>query len=82
MNIGKLKTAVFKKFDKKVYKNGLFFDAKDRFHKITFCIIFILTMEERVDTQLYLTILKALAFTSVIDYLRNLTFLSFGGQLN
>lgn len=79
INIGKLKTAVFKKFDKKIYKNGLLFDAKDRFHKLTFCMIFILTMEERVDSHLYFTIIKALAFSSVIDYLRNLTFLSLGG---
>ncbi|XP_031472741.1 uncharacterized protein LOC116245222 [Nymphaea colorata] len=82
MSIGKLKTSVFKKFEKKKYKSNLFFDAKDRFHKITFSVIFILTMEERVDTHLYMTILKALAFTSFIDYLQNLTFLSFGGQLN
>jgi len=29
-----------------------------------------------------MTILKALAFSSVIDYLRTLAFLSIGGQLN
>jgi hypothetical protein len=82
MNISKLKTSVFKKFDKKIYKNGLLFDAKDRFFKITFSVILILTLEERIDLSMYLTILKALAFTSAIDYLRNLTTLSLGGELN
>jgi len=45
INIGKLKTAVFKKFDKKTFKNNVLFDAKDRFHKLTFSVFFILTME-------------------------------------
>lgn len=80
-NVGKLKAFVFKKFDKKIYKNNLLFDAKDRFHKLTFSIIFLLTMEERVSLQLYLTILKALVFSSVIDYLRSLVFLSSDNQL-
>ena len=44
MNMSKLKTAVWKKFDKKMYKNNLIFDAKDRFYKITYSIIFYLTM--------------------------------------
>lgn len=81
MNISKLKISVFKKFDKKGYKKNLLFDAKDRFYKITYSIILILTMEERVDLQLYLTILTALAFTSVIDYLQNLTVLALAGEL-
>jgi hypothetical protein len=80
-NVGKLKAFVFKKFDKKIYKNNLLFDAKDRFHKLTFSIIFMLTMEERIDLQLCMTIVKALAFSSVIDYLRSLVFLSSGEQL-
>lgn len=44
MNISKLKTAVFKKFDKKLYKSNLLFDAKDRFYKITYSVILIFTL--------------------------------------
>ncbi len=82
MNISKLKTSVFKKFDKKGYKKNLLFDAKDRFYKITYSIIHILTMKDRVETQLYITILTALAFTTIIDYLQNLTVLALAGELD
>lgn len=82
MNISKLKTAVFKKFDKKLYKSNLLFDAKDRFYKLTYSAILLLTLEERVDTHMYATILKALAFSSAIDYLRNLTILALAGELS
>lgn len=80
-NLGKLKAAVFKKFEKKSYKSGLIYDSKDRFYKITYGIIFMMTMEGRVDDELFWNLMQTIAVSSAIDYLRHLCNLSLGGKL-
>ena len=77
INLGKMKAATFKKFEKRSFRNSIVFDAKDRFHKITYALLFMATTPDRADpASLALIIL----IISGIDYLRHLVNLSMAGK--
>lgn len=80
INLGKMKAATFKKFEKKSFRNSLVFDAKDRLHKITYAVLFLITNADRVGPEAAPFVFSVIAYCSLIDYLRHLTNLSMAGK--
>jgi hypothetical protein len=76
VNLAKMKVSILKKFEKNVFKGTIVFDAKDRFLKLTYSALFLLTINQSRSLETLTRMALVTVFCSIIDYLRHMATLT------
>ena len=81
INLTKMKSNAFKKFEYQSYKNQINHDAKERFQKLVYIILFSLSQPFTTILVLYKRFFYLIIVGSLIDYIKHNTILGMARKL-
>lgn len=82
INLTKMKSTAFKKFELKSYKNQINYDAKDRMQKMVYIILFQLSQIERTIPDISQKLGLIFLVGSLIEYFKHTTVLALSSSLH
>jgi hypothetical protein len=81
-NLSKMKTAILKKFDLKAYLSVINYDAKDRFQKSLYLVLFFLAQWERQIPDIKFKLIFVFIVGAIIEHIKHITVLMRCGQMS
>jgi hypothetical protein len=73
MNLTKMKSTAFKKFDQKSYKAQINYDMKDRMHKLIYLLMFAFSQSNRRVDSFYFKLSCIFIVGLVIEWIKHAT---------
>jgi hypothetical protein len=76
MNLTKMKSTAFKKFDEKAYKSQINYDMKDRLQKVVYLVLFALSQSNRTVDSYYFKLTCVFVVGMLVEWIKHTTVLS------